>query len=101
MKKLECAGLKDYFLFGAFAEMATTRAALAKLAMQTARERGFAARNVTLIGDAPSDIIAAKANDIRCISVATGISTREELAAHQPDLLLSDLREFTWGMLGT
>lgn len=100
-KKLECAGLKEYFLFGAFAEMAKTRAGLAKLAIRTARQRGYAARDVTLIGDAPSDILAAQANKIRCISVATGISKREELAAYKPDVLLQDMREFKWPMLGT
>ena len=100
-KKLECAGLKDYFLFGAFAEMAKTRAGLAKLAIRTARQRGLPAKNVTLIGDAPSDILAAKANGIRSISVATGISKREELLEHNPDLLLEDMRGFSWEMLGT
>ena len=83
-KKLECAGLRDYFLFGAFAEMAPTRAGLARLAVRNARERGTDVENVTLIGDAPSDILAAKENGIRSIAVATGVSTRDELAGHHP-----------------
>jgi phosphoglycolate phosphatase-like HAD superfamily hydrolase len=98
-KKLERAGLKDYFLFGAFAEMAATRAGLAKLAIETARKRGLSTDSVALIGDAPSDIEAAKANGIRSISVATGISNSEELAALNPDVLLEDLRHFRWEML--
>lgn len=100
-KKLECAGLKDYFAFGAFSEMAKTRAGLAKIAIKTARERGLIGRDapIALIGDAPSDIIAAKANRIRSISVATGISKREDLEPHGPDVLIDDLRAFTWEMI--
>jgi phosphoglycolate phosphatase-like HAD superfamily hydrolase len=100
-KKLECAGLRDYFLFGAFSEMAKTRAGLAKIAIRTARERGLIDRGamVALIGDAPSDIIAAKANGIRSISVATGVSMVKDLAPHAPDVLIEDLRQFEWPML--
>jgi phosphoglycolate phosphatase len=101
-KKLERAGLKDYFDFGAFAEMATTRAGLAKLAIAQARKTDAIDKHspIALIGDAPSDILAAKANGIRSISVATGISTRDELAAHTPDVLIDDLRQLSWEMLG-
>jgi phosphoglycolate phosphatase len=100
-KKLERAGLKHYFQFGAFAEMGTTRAGLAKIAIAQARRQGVitASSPVALIGDAPSDIQAAKANGIRSISVSTGISTRDELATYQPDILIDDLRQLTWEML--
>jgi phosphoglycolate phosphatase-like HAD superfamily hydrolase len=100
-KKMEQAGLKHYFQFGAFAEMAKTRAGLAKLAIAQARQQGNISKNspIALIGDAPSDILAAQANGIRAISVATGISTREELARHHPDVLIGDLRQLTWDML--
>jgi phosphoglycolate phosphatase-like HAD superfamily hydrolase len=101
-KKLECAGLKHYFAFGAFAEMATTRAGLAKIAIAQARKTGAIGKDspIALVGDAPSDILAAKANGIRSISVATGISTRDELAVHAPDVLIDDLRQLSWEMLG-
>jgi phosphoglycolate phosphatase len=100
-KKMESAGLKHYFRFGAFAEMAKTRAGLAKIAIAQARRLGLVGRTapIILIGDAPSDILAAKANRIRSISVATGISTRDELAEHRPDILIDDLRQLTWEML--
>jgi phosphoglycolate phosphatase len=100
-KKMERAGLKHYFPFGAFSEMAKTRAGLAKIAIAQARRQGAIqkADPIALIGDAPSDILAAKANGIRSISVATGISTRDELAAHNPDVLIDDLRQLTWEML--
>lgn len=93
-KKMERAGLRHYFRFGAFAETAPDRAGLARLAIAHARKKAWINGNarVSLIGDAPSDILAARANGIRSIAVHTGISTREELAALAPDLLLEDLR---------
>jgi len=96
-KKLEQAGLKDYFRFGAFAEMAEDRAGLARIAIQTARDRKWIGRDarIWLIGDAPSDIIAAKANGATAVAVYTGVSTREELEAHSPDMLIEDLRCLT------
>jgi phosphoglycolate phosphatase-like HAD superfamily hydrolase len=81
--------------------MAPTRAELARMAIEHARRRGWTDGNasVSLIGDAPSDIIAARANGARAIAVHTGISTREELAELEPDLLLEDLRDLRVGML--
>ncbi len=100
-KKMECAGLRHYFRFGAFAETAPDRAALARNAIEHARGRKWIDGNarVSLIGDAPSDILAARANGAQAIAVHTGISTREELAALQPDVLLEDLRGLRIGML--
>jgi phosphoglycolate phosphatase len=100
-KKMECAGLRPYFRFGAFAETAPDRAALARNAIEHARRRKWIDEDarVSLIGDAPSDILAARANGIQSIAVHTGVSTREELAALKPDVLLEDLRGLRIGML--
>jgi phosphoglycolate phosphatase len=102
-RKLERAGLRDYFRFGAFGEMATTRAGLAKLAIRQARADKLIARDapISLIGDATSDIIAAHANRIRAISVRTGITPVEELIPLRPDVLLRDLRELRMHMVET
>jgi len=93
-KKLDRAGLKAFFRFGAFGEMARDRAALARLAIRQARARGWIGDRtpISLVGDAPSDVLAAKRNGIRSIAVYTGISTRDELLAYAPDVLLEDLR---------
>jgi phosphoglycolate phosphatase len=101
-RKLDRAGLKGYFRFGAFGEMAKTRAGLAKWAIAEARRRKWVERStaISLIGDATSDIIAAQANGIGSISVGTGITPREELVALQPDYLLRDLRDLRLRMLG-
>ena len=100
-KKLERAGLKDHFRFGAFAELANDRAGLVRIAVREARREGWIERGspITLVGDHENDILAAKANGIRSIAVATGISTAEELALIAPDLLLPDLRSLRLDML--
>jgi phosphoglycolate phosphatase-like HAD superfamily hydrolase len=100
-KKMDRAGLRRYFRFGAFADMARDRAGLARLAIRHAREQGWIRRGtpVFLIGDAPADILAARANGIRSIAVATGLVSRADLQRHSPDLVLEDLRELEPGML--
>ena len=93
-KKMERAGLRQYLHFGAFAELADDRAGLVRIAMGEARSRGWLQRDtlVSLIGDHPNDIRAAKANGVRSIAVCTGVVDAEELRTHQPDILISDLR---------
>ena len=100
-RKLERAGLHGYFRFGAFGEMAKSRSGLAKLAVSEARSRGWIGREaaVSLIGDAPQDIQAARANRIRAISVKTGITPAEELEHLRPDMLLRDLRDLRLRMV--
>ena len=91
--KLARAGIDRYFRFGAFGEMAPTRGDLAKLAVARARSEKLIDEDsrISLIGDAASDIQAAKDAGIRSISVRTGIAPVEELVAARPDLLLDDL----------
>jgi phosphoglycolate phosphatase-like HAD superfamily hydrolase len=92
-RKLERAGLHRYFRFGAFGEMAPTRGGLARLAIEQARREGLAGGNISLIGDATQDVIAARENGIRAIAVRTGITPPEDLEASAPDLLLDDLTQ--------
>jgi phosphoglycolate phosphatase-like HAD superfamily hydrolase len=92
-RKLERAGLRQYFRFGAFGEMAPTRGGLARLAIDKALQEGLidAGSPISLIGDAVQDVAAARENHIRAIAVRTGITPPEELEASAPDLLLEDL----------
>ena len=92
-RKLERAGLKSWFRFGAFGEMAATRGGLVRLALEQARRADPALEmaRVTLIGDAAQDVIAARENDIRSVAVRTGITPPEELACTLPGLLIDDL----------
>jgi phosphoglycolate phosphatase-like HAD superfamily hydrolase len=100
-KKMEHAGLREFFRFGAFADMASSRAGLVRIALQHARKEGWimTSTKITLIGDHPNDVEAAKKNGIQSIAVATGVVAAEELATCAPDLLLSDLRSLRLRML--
>lgn len=92
-RKMERAGITRFFRFGAFADMGSTRAELAGIAIRRARAEGWIAAEtpVSLVGDHPNDVAAAKINGIRSIAVATGVVATSELALAQPDLLLPDL----------
>jgi len=91
-KKMQRAGLRRYFRFGAFAEEGRTRGDLVRIAIRHARLFHVKKRSpVSLIGDHPNDVLAAKQNGVRSIAVATGIATKEELAAYHPDVLVDDL----------
>jgi phosphoglycolate phosphatase-like HAD superfamily hydrolase len=74
--------------------MGKDRAALLRLAIRQAREKGWIGpgTRVSLVGDTPRDVQAAQANRALAVAVATGLSTREELAAARPDILVDDLR---------
>jgi phosphoglycolate phosphatase len=91
--KLSRAGIDQYFRFGAFGEMAPTRGDLAKMAIAQARREGLidATSRISLIGDAASDIQAARDAGVQSIAVRTGIAPVEELEAAAPDFLLQDL----------
>lgn len=96
-KKMESAGLRQYLRFGAFAELANDRAGLVRIAVRQAKKEGWidATSRISLIGDHPNDIKAAKANGIRSIAVGTGLVGTAELAGHKPDVLVEDLRSLS------
>jgi phosphoglycolate phosphatase len=93
-RKMERAGLRPYFRFGAFAELARDRAGLVRIAIRRARKERWIGRQsaITLIGDHPNDVLAARANGIRAVAVGTGIVPLEELQAHSPLIAIPDLR---------
>ena len=93
-RKMELAGLSEFFATGAFAEEARTRAGLAKIAIRYARQKGWIdiRSRVSLIGDHPNDVMAAREAGAQSIAVATGVTSEQELAAHNPNVLVADLR---------
>lgn len=96
-KKLELAGLRDYFAVGAFSQDGSTRAVLARKAAERALAlRGQGALGVTLIGDHRNDIVAAKMNGFRSIAVATGVLSEAELWNEEPDLVVKDMTELSF-----
>jgi phosphoglycolate phosphatase len=93
-RKMERAGLRKYFRFGAFAELAKDRAGLVRVAIRRARKEHWIGREsaISLIGDHPNDVLAAQANKIRSVAVGTGIVSLEELQSHSPLIAVPDLR---------
>jgi phosphoglycolate phosphatase len=94
-QKLRRAGLDGYFRFGAFGEMAPTRGALARLAIERARREHLidAESPIALIGDAPQDVQAARENGIVSIAVRTGVTPPADLESAAPDLMFDDLTQ--------
>ncbi len=89
--KLEYAGLRDHIQFGGFSDEFDQRAAMIAAAAQAARAQCGDNATLVIIGDTPSDIEAARANQIPVIAVATGRSSFETLLAHQPDICAESL----------
>lgn len=99
--KMERAGLRRYFRFGAFAELANDRAGLVRIAIREARRQRWINGDcrISMVGDHPNDVRAAQANGVRAIAVATGLASVDELRAQAPDVILPDLRSLTLEML--
>lgn len=82
--KLRHAGLGHFFPHGqgAFGSDSEDRAALPHIARKRAGQAGvaFPRAQTVLIGDTPRDIACARADEIRCLTVATGPFGVDELA---------------------
>jgi phosphoglycolate phosphatase-like HAD superfamily hydrolase len=98
-------GLWHHFPFGAFADDSERRNDLGPHALRRAREHHgveFAPKNVWIIGDTPHDIACGKVIGARTLAVATGDYGADELAAHAPCALLTDLTDHAafWAAVG-
>ncbi len=99
-KKLNHYGLGDRFAFGGFGDDTSLRSEIAAIALAEA-ERHAAERlgratplmGAMVIGDTVHDIRCARAIGALAVAMPTGGSTREELVAEKPDILLDDLSQ--------
>jgi phosphoglycolate phosphatase-like HAD superfamily hydrolase len=94
--KLEAAGLYSYLCRGAYGSDSPKRAdlpAIAKHRCETAFGVSIALSDCIVIGDTPKDLEAARCNHMKCILVATGRYSLEELLNCQPELCLPDLTD--------
>jgi phosphoglycolate phosphatase-like HAD superfamily hydrolase len=94
--KLGHFGLFDYFAFGGFGDHHFDRDDVAREALAEIRRHlngSVSPDRVWVIGDTPLDIRCARSIGARAVAVCTGWHCREELAEHQPDLLLTDLSD--------
>ena len=95
LKKLERAGLLDFFSVNAFSEDGHTRAELARMAADEARDSYGTDEwsPIFLVGDHLNDVEAARTNGFYSIAVATGVVELERLKASEPTLAVADLTE--------
>jgi phosphoglycolate phosphatase-like HAD superfamily hydrolase len=83
--KLEKAGLKPMFPFASFSFPRELRAEIFQHGIDLARQRLSSQASVTVVGDTPSDIEAARKVGVPVIAIATGIYSFTQLQAHNPD----------------
>ena len=88
--KLRAAGLRDYFPFGSFSDQRESRRDIfAHGVAEVQRRLGSENARVCIVGDTPSDIVAARECGLPVIAVATGTYAMDQLRAQSPDLCLS------------
>lgn len=93
-EKLERAGIKDYFSFGAFGSMAFKRVDLIEIARQDAVKVlgiDIPIHSLVIVGDSPLDIACARDGGIRVIAVGAGHHKSHELT--HADLTVDSLKE--------
>ena len=83
--KLSSCGLLDLFQFGGFSDHDTVeRPRVIEKALRDARTLVGPHAAVCVVGDTPADILAARANNLDAIAVATGPYSIEQLQSLQP-----------------
>jgi phosphoglycolate phosphatase-like HAD superfamily hydrolase len=96
MLKLDRFKLGSYFRFGAFGDEHEDRGELARIALEKAARllgRPVRGEEATVIGDTPRDVACARAIGARAVIVATGLVSREELRAAEPDIILDSFED--------
>lgn len=92
--KLKAADIHRNFSFGAFGEFDTDRNQLPFLAIEEVKkimDINPDPSRFIIIGDTPRDVQCAKNAGMKCIAVTTGRYGKQELAEHDPDLIIESL----------
>ncbi len=95
--KLAPTGVAHLFKLGAYGSDSAWRPDLPAVAVRRAEEltgRRFAGKEIAVVGDTPADVRCGAALGVKAIAVATGTHTVDELAAHAPDYLFTDLSDW-------
>jgi phosphoglycolate phosphatase len=96
-RKLELAGIRHYFTFGAFGSDSRVRSELVGVAVSRAAENCgifFSGKSIVVIGDSPHDVECGKPHGVTSLAVATGHTSLEELKRFQPDYAFQDLADY-------
>jgi phosphoglycolate phosphatase-like HAD superfamily hydrolase len=92
-QKLAAANLLDLFHMGAWSDSFERRADVFSHAIEQVRRVSGPDAAILAVGDTPADILAARANNLPVIAVATGIYTFEQLQIKEPSLCLRSFAE--------
>jgi phosphoglycolate phosphatase-like HAD superfamily hydrolase len=96
--KLRPLGLNGAFAFGAYGSDHEDRYRLPPVAVKRALEhtgRRFDGKEVIIVGDSVHDVRCGRSLGVRAVAVATGRTSREVLAAEDPDALVVDFSDVT------
>jgi phosphoglycolate phosphatase-like HAD superfamily hydrolase len=94
-RKIEAAGLREFFTFGTFADEFELREQVFGAGMEKVRKQIGNGARVCFIGDTPEDVMAAKKVGAQIIAVCTGIFTAEHLLPLGPDACVASCAELT------
>lgn len=97
--KLRHYRLDHYFSFGAYGSDRVDRNLLGHIALERALAHtghAYIPEHTLVIGDTPKDIACAHAIGAKCVAVATGQFSKEQLAAAGADWVVGSLREISW-----
>ena len=98
--KLRHYGLDHHFAFGAYGSDKADRNLLGMIALERALAftgRVYHPDQTLVIGDTPKDIACAHAMGARCLAVATGAFSAQELGDAGADWVLGSLTDFPLG----
>jgi phosphoglycolate phosphatase len=96
--KLRHYRLDHYFSFGAYGSDLADRNHLGRIALERALAhtgQAYGLQHTLVIGDTPKDIACAHAVGAKCLAVATGHFSEDQLAAAGADWVVSSLREIS------
>ena len=100
--KLDPLALNRHFGFGAYGSDHEDRHELPPIAVERAHAatgRRFAGKAVVVVGDSIHDVRCGRGIGVRSVAVATGRTSRAELAAESPDALLPDFSDTAAALL--
>lgn len=97
-QKLKAYNLHNFFQFGAFGSDDEERSNLPPIAIRRANALSegnpFSFENTVIVGDAPRDIICARAHKIKVASVTTGAYDLSQLEIYSPDLIFENFSDY-------
>lgn len=94
--KLQRFAIEHHFIEGAFGDDAEDRNLLGPIArerMRAATGHDFSPDQIIVIGDTPKDVACAHAFGARCLAVATGAFSADQLSSHQPWQCVTDFSD--------